>query len=64
MTKPVIRKTGNTWTVHINGRPWNTRATWVDAITHANRIAVYARQIRFQRDLTRTRAALDRMETT
>ena len=62
MTKPRVIKSCGRWHVVINGRAWNTRKTWEDAIQHANRIAGYARRIRFQRDLARTRAAIDRME--
>lgn len=62
MTKPLIRKNGDVWTVHINGRAWNTRKTWEDAMLHANRISGYARRIRAQRDINRIHAALDRME--
>ena len=62
MTKPMIRKNGDVWTVYIRDRAWNTRATWDDALTHGNRIATYARQIRIQRDINRIHAALQRME--
>ena len=62
MTKPMIRKNGDVWTVCIRDRAWNTRATWNDALTHGNRIAGYARRIRIQRDINRIHAALDRME--
>lgn len=62
MTKPVIRKNGDVWTVYIRDRAWNTRATWDDALTHGNRIAGYARRIRTQRDIQRIHAALARME--
>ena len=62
MTKPMIRKNGDVWQVIIRDRAWNTRATWDDALTHGNRIARYARRIRFKRDINRIHAALDRME--
>lgn len=62
MTKPVIRKNGDVWQVWLGDRAWNTRATWDDAITHANRITKYARRIRTQRDIQRIHAALARME--
>ena len=62
MTKPMIRKNGDVWTVYIRDRAWNTRATWNDALTHGNRIAGYARRIRFQRDIQRIQAAFTRME--
>ena len=61
MTKPRIIKNGDVWTVYIRDRAWNTRATWDDALTHGNRIAGYARQIRIQRDIQRIHAALQRM---
>ena len=63
MTKPMIRRNGDVWTVYIRDRAWNTRATWEDAMVHANRIATYARQIRTQRDIQRIQAALQRMES-
>lgn len=62
MTKPRVIKSCGRWHVVINGRAWNTRKTWEDAIQHANRIATYAHTIRFQRDLERARRALSRME--
>ena len=63
MTKPMIRKNGDVWTVYIRDRAWNTRATFTDALKHGNRIAGYARQIRIQRDIQRIHAALQRMES-
>ena len=63
MTKPMIRKNGDVWQVWLGDRAWNTRATWTDALTHGNRIARYARQIRIQRDIRRIHAALQRMES-
>ena len=63
MTKPMIRKNGDVWTVYIRDRAWNTRATFTDALKHGNRIAGYARQIRIQRDIQRIQAALQRMES-
>ena len=62
MTKPVIRKNGDVWQVWIGDRAWNTRATHADALLHGNRIAGYARCIRFKRDINRIHAALQRME--
>ena len=62
MAKPTIRKNGDVWTVHIDGRAWNTRKTWEDAMMHANRIATYAHTIRERSDIERIKAALDRME--
>ena len=62
MTKPMIRKNGDVWTVYIRDRAWSTRATWDDALTHGNRIARYARRIRFKRDIQRIHASLARMK--
>ena len=62
MTKPMIRKNGDVWQVIIRDRAWNTRATWTDALTHGNRIATYARQIRIQRDINRIHASLERIK--
>ena len=61
-TKPAIRKVGTWWRVYINDRMWSSTPTFPEAIERAHGIASYARRIRFQRDLTRTRAAIDRME--
>ena len=61
-TKPAIRKVGTGWRVYINDRMWSSTPTFPEAIERAHGIASYARRIRFQRDLTRTREALDRME--
>ena len=62
MSKPMIRKNGDVWQVIIRDRAWNTRATWTDALTHGNRIAEYARQIRIQRDINRIHASLERIK--
>ena len=51
MTKPRIIKSCGRWHVVINGRAWNTRKTWEDAIQHANRIATYAHTIRERSDI-------------
>ena len=61
-TKPAIRKVGTWWRVYINDRMWSSTPRHAEAIERAHGIASYARRIRFQRDLTRTRAAIDRME--
>ena len=61
--KPYVHKHGNTWRVYINDRMWSSTPTFTEAIDRAHGIASYAHRIRFQRDLTRTRAALDRMES-
>lgn len=62
MTKPRIIKTDGRWTVHINGRAWNTRRTWEDALHHANRITRFSHQIRMRLDIKRIQEVLDRME--
>ena len=62
MTKPRIIKNCGVWHIIINGRAWNTRKTWDDAMTHANRIATYAHTIRERSDIERIKAALQRME--
>ena len=62
MTKPRIIKNGDVWQVIIRDRAWNTRATWDDALTHGNRIAEYAHQIRTQRDIQRIHDALERIK--
>ena len=62
MTKPRVIKSCGRWHVVINGRAWNTRKTWEDAIQHANRIAGYARRIRIQNDIQRIHASLERIK--
>ena len=59
-----VRKVGAWWRVYINDRMWSSTPRHAEAIERAHGIASYAHRIRFQRDLTRTRAALDRMENT
>ena len=61
--RPHVRKVGTWWRVYINDRMWSSTPTFTEAIERAHGIASYARRIRFQRDLTRTRAAIDRMES-
>ena len=63
MTKPRVIKSCGVWHVVIDGRAWNTRKTWEDAMMHANRIATYAHTIRERSDIERIKAALDRMES-
>ena len=62
MAKPRVIKACGRWHVVINGRAWNTRKTWEDAIQHANRIATYAHTIRERSDIERIKAALDRIK--
>ena len=61
--RPHVRKVGTWWRVYINDRMWSSTPTFHEAIERAHGIANYAHRIRFQRDLTRTRAAIDRMES-
>ena len=61
-SRPKVRKVGTWWRVEIGNRMWSSTPTFAEAIDRAHGIASYAHRIRFQRDLTRTRAALDRME--
>ena len=60
-SRPHIHKHGNTWRVYINDRMWSSTPRHAEAIERAHGIASYARRIRFQRDLARTRQALERM---
>ena len=60
--KPTVRKHGTWWCVYASGRMWSSTPRFDEAIERAHGIASYAHRIRFQRDLTRTRAAIDRME--
>ena len=61
--RPRIRKHGNTWRVTIGTHLYAARATHADAWHFAENVANYARCIQFKRDLTRTRAAINRMES-
>ena len=61
-TKPAIRKVGTWWRVYINGRMWSSTPTFPEAIERAHGIASYARRIRFQRDIQRTHASLQRIK--
>ena len=49
---------------HIGTHLYAARTTHADAWHFAENVANYARCIRFKRDLARTKAALDRMEST
>ena len=62
--RPYVRKVGPWWRVYINDRMWSSTPAFPEAIERAHGIANYAHRIRFQRDLARTRAAIDRMENT
>ena len=61
--RPRVAKHGTWWCVYINDRMWSSTPAFHEAIERAHGIANYAHRIRFQRDLTRTRAAIDRMES-
>ena len=61
--RPYVRKVGTWWRAYITDRMWSSTPRHAEAIERAHGIASYARRIRFQRDLTRTRAAIDRMES-
>ena len=61
--RPHVRKVGTWWRVYINDRMWSSTPTFTEAIERAHGIASYARRIRFQRDIARMRAAIDRMES-
>ena len=60
--RPHVRKVGTWWRVYIGDRMWSSTPTFAEAIERAHGIATYAHRIRFQRDLTRTRAAINRTE--
>ena len=60
--RPHIHKHGNTWRVTIGTHLYAARTTHADAWQFAEGVADYARCIQFKRDLTRTRAAINRME--
>ena len=62
MAKPRVIKNCGVWHIIINGRAWNTRKTWEDALAHANRIATYAHTIREHSDIERIKAALERIK--
>ena len=62
-SRPKVRKVGTWWRVEIGNRVWSSTPRFTEAIERAHGIATYAHRIRFQRDLTRTRAAIDRMES-
>ena len=61
-TKPAIRKVGTWWRVYINDRMWSSTPRHSEAIERAHGIASYARRIRFQRDIQRTHASLQRIK--
>ena len=60
--RPTVRKHGTWWRVYVNGRMWSSTPTFTEAIERAHNIASYARRIRFQRDLTRMHASLERIK--
>ena len=62
--RPRIHKHGNTWRVTIGTHLYASRATHTDAYRFAEGVAGYARRIRLERDITRVKASLARMEST
>ena len=60
--RPHVRKVGTWWRVEINGRMWSSTPTFPEAIERAHGIATYAHRIRFQRDIQRTHASLQRIK--
>ena len=60
--RPYVRKVGTWWRVYINDRMWSSTPTFTEAIERAHGIASYARRIRFQRDLARVHASLERIK--
>ena len=60
--RPHVHKHGNAWRVTIGTHLYASRATHTDAYRFAEGVAGYARRIRLERDITRTRAAINRME--
>ena len=61
--RPHVRKHGNTWRVTIGTHLYASRATHADAYRFAEGVAGYARRIRLERDITRMKQAIDRMES-
>ena len=60
--RPHVHKVGTWWRVYINDRMWSSTPTFTEAIERAHGIASYARRIRFQRDIQRTHASLQRIK--
>ena len=60
--RPRIHKVGTWWRVYVNDRMWSSTPTFPEAIERAHGIASYARRIRFQRDLARMHASLERIK--
>ena len=60
--RPHVHKVGTWWRVYINDRMWSSTPTFTEAIERAHGIASYAQRIRFQRDLTRMHASLQRIK--
>ena len=60
--RPHVRKVGTWWRVYINDRMWSSTPRHSEAIERAHGIASYARRIRFQRDIQRTHASLQRIK--
>ena len=62
MNRPYVHKVGTWWRVYINDRMWSSTPTFTEAIDRAHGIASYAHRIRFQRDLVRIHASLERIK--
>ena len=60
--RPYVHKVGTWWRVYINDRMWSSTPRFDEAIERAHGIATYARRIRFQRDIQRTHASLQRIK--
>ena len=60
--RPHVRKVGTWWRVYINDRMWSSTPRHSEAIERAHGIASYARRIRFQRDIQRIHASLQRIK--
>ena len=61
-SRPKVRKVGTWWRVEIGNRMWSSTPTFPEAIERAHGIASYARRIRFQRDIQRIHASLQRIK--
>ena len=61
-SRPKVRKVGTWWRVEIGNRMWSSTPTFTEAIERAHGIASYAHRIRFQRDLARMHASLERIK--
>ena len=60
--RPHVHKVGTWWRVYVNDRMWSSTPTFTEAIERAHGIASYAHRIRFQRDIQRIHASLQRIK--